>query len=279
MTDHYAVVGNPIHHSKSPLIHRAFAEQTAENIDYAAIEIPLDALEQSLKQLRDVTKLKGLNVTVPFKEQVWGLANHKSARAERAGAVNTVAFNNNGEMYGDNTDGVGLCRDLTLNHQIELAGKRILLLGAGGASRGVIAPLLDYQPSQLFIANRTAQKASHLAALFADLGPVSGGGFEQIDDAAFDIVINATAASLQGVSLPLSPNVLHSKTCCYDMMYADSDTAFIQWAKHHGAAKSFDGLGMLVEQAAEAFFVWRQVRVETQPVIIQLRSSTNPDHN
>ena len=181
MTDKYAVIGNPIHHSKSPLIHASFARQTGEDIEYTAIEVQLDGLHNSLQQLRDVLKLKGINVTVPFKEQVWEITQQKSARAELAGAVNTVVFNSDGSLFGDNTDGIGLCRDLAVNHQVELTGKRILLLGAGGASRGVIAPLLEYKPLAIFIANRTASKSIHLAELFAHLGNVHGGGFDDID--------------------------------------------------------------------------------------------------
>lgn len=270
MTDKYAVIGNPIHHSKSPLIHAEFAKQTGENIEYTAIEVPLDGLQSSLQQLRDVLKLKGFNVTVPFKEQIWAMSNQKSARAELAGAVNTVVFNDDGTLFGDNTDGVGLCRDLTVNHQVELADKRILLLGAGGASRGVIAPLLEYQPANLFIANRTAEKASQLAELFVQLGNIRGGGFDDIEG-EFDVVINATAASLQGEVPPLPDNVLTNNACCYDMMYSDSDTAFIQWAKAHSATKTIDGLGMLVEQAAEAFYIWRGVHPQTTTVLSLLR--------
>ena len=273
MTDKYAVIGNPIRHSKSPLIHAEFARQTGENIEYTAIEVPLDGLQDSLQQLRDVLKLKGVNVTVPFKEQVWKICDQKSARAELAGAVNTVVVNNDGTLFGDNTDGVGLCRDLTVNHQVELTGKRILLLGAGGASRGVIAPLLEHQPANLFIANRTKEKASHLAALFVELGNVHGGGFDQIDG-EFDVLINATAASLQGEVPPLPDAVLANGACCYDMMYSDTDTAFIQWAKAHNAAKTIDGLGMLVEQAAEAFFIWRGVHPQTTAVISMLRDKS-----
>jgi shikimate dehydrogenase len=241
MTDKYAVIGNPIHHSKSPLIHAEFARQTGENIEYTAIEVPLDELQSSLCQLRDVLKLKGVNVTVPFKEQVWAITNQKSARAQLAGAVNTVVFNSDGSLFGDNTDGVGLCR--------------------------------EYHPANLFIANRTVEKASHLAELFAEQGNVHGGGFDQIDG-EFDVVINATAASLQGEVPPLPDSVLASGACCYDMMYSDNDTAFIQWAKVHNAAKTIDGLGMLVEQAAEAFFIWRDVRPQTTAVISMLRDKS-----
>jgi|TARA_R100001369_G_scaffold24564_1_gene45040 shikimate dehydrogenase len=273
MTDKYAVIGNPIHHSKSPLIHAAFARQTGEDIEYTAIEVQLDGLHNSLQQLRDVLKLKGINVTVPFKEQVWEITQQKSARAELAGAVNTVVFNSDGSLFGDNTDGIGLCRDLAVNHQVELTGKRILLLGAGGASRGVIAPLLEYKPLAIFIANRTASKSIHLAELFAHLGNVHGGGFDDIDG-EFDVVINATAASLQGEVPPLPDTVLASGACCYDMMYSEADTAFIKWAKTHNAAKTIDGMGMLVEQAAEAFYIWRGVRPQTASVISLLQKKS-----
>jgi shikimate dehydrogenase len=274
MTDKYAVIGNPISHSKSPLIHSEFAKQTEQDLEYTAIEVPQDALESSLSQLRDILKLKGINITVPFKEQAWQLVENQSNRAKRAGAINTLVFNDDGSMYGDNTDGVGLCRDLTDNNSIELRGKRILLLGAGGAARGVIEPLLSYDPLELFVANRTASKAHALADLFSDLGHIRGGGFEDIKP-PYDVVINATAASLQGEVPPLPDNLFADNAACYDMMYIDSDTAFISWAKQHAAAKTIDGLGMLVEQAAEAFRLWRGVMPDTQSVMALIRSQQN----
>ncbi len=274
MTDKYAVIGNPISHSKSPLIHSEFAKQTEQDLEYTAIEVPQDALESSLSQLRDILKLKGINITVPFKEQAWQLVENQSNRAKRAGAINTLVFNDDGSMYGDNTDGVGLCRDLTDNNSIELRSKRILLLGAGGAARGVIEPLLSYDPLELFVANRTASKAHALADLFSDLGHIRGGGFEDIKP-PYDVVINATAASLQGEVPPLPDNLLADNAACYDMMYSDSDTAFISWAKQHAAAKTIDGLGMLVEQAAEAFRLWRGVIPDTQSVMALIRSQQN----
>jgi len=274
MTDKYAVIGNPISHSKSPLIHSEFAKQTEQDLEYTAIEVPQDALESSLSQLRDILKLKGINITVPFKEQAWQLVENQSNRAKRAGAINTLVFNDDGSMYGDNTDGVGLCRDLTDNNSIELRGKRILLLGAGGAARGVIEPLLSYDPLELFVANRTASKAHALADLFSDLGHIRGGGFEDIKP-PYDVVINATAASLQGEVPPLPDNLLADNAACYDMMYSDSDTAFIAWAKQHAAAKTIDGLGMLVEQAAEAFRLWRGVMPDTRSVMALIRSQQN----
>lgn len=271
MTDKYAVIGHPIHHSKSPRIHTEFARQTGENIEYTAIDVPVEDLQSSLQQLRDVLKLKGINVTVPFKEQVWNICRKCSDRAEHAGAVNTVIFQDDGTLYGDNTDGIGLCRDLTENHHITLKGKRILLLGAGGASRGVIGPLLDYQPAYLFIANRTAEKARQLAEIFSNYGAIEGGGWNDMQG-QFDVIINATSASLHGEVPPLADNILNDNTCCYDMMYGDTDTAFLQWAKTRHTAKTIDGLGMLIEQAAEAFFIWRGIRPETASVMRMLRN-------
>lgn len=270
MTDKYAVIGHPISHSKSPLIHKEFARQTEQDLEYSAIEVPVEELESSLSQLRDILKLKGINITVPFKEQAWQLVQNQSTRAKRAGAINTLVFNDDGSMFGDNTDGVGLCRDLTVNNGIELRGKRILLLGAGGAARGVIEPLLSYDPVELFVANRTASKAHALADLFSDLGHIRGGGFEDIKP-QFDVVINATAASLQGEVPPLPDDLLSDNAACYDMMYSDSDTAFISWARQHGAAQAIDGLGMLIEQAAEAFRIWRGVKPDTRSVIELIR--------
>jgi shikimate dehydrogenase len=269
MTDHYAVIGNPINHSKSPLIHTEFAKQTGQDLDYITRKIPLDDLTDGLKQLQ-AEGFKGINITVPFKEQAWQQVSDKSAHAQRAGAINTIIFNDDGTLRGDNTDGMGLCRDLINNHQIELKGKRLLLLGAGGAARGVIEPLLQYQPSSLFIANRTASKATDLCTLFADFSNVQGGGYDAISG-SFDVIINATAASLNGEVPPLPDKVLSPNGICYDMMYSDSDTAFITWAKQHGATKAIDGLGMLVEQAAISFRLWRGVQPDTQSVIMLIR--------
>lgn len=270
MTDHYAVIGNPISHSKSPLIHTAFAQQTGQDLDYVAREIPLDNLEAGLKQLQ-AEGFKGINITVPFKEIAWQLVNNKSAHADRAGAINTLVFNDDGSYFGDNTDGIGLCRDLTENNQVELNGKRLLLLGAGGAARGVIEPLLSYAPAELVIANRTASKAHDLATLFNQFGNVHGLGFDQLNG-TFDVVINATSASLHGEVPPLPDTLFNDNACCYDMMYSNTDTAFITWAKQHGAAKTIDGLGMLVEQAAEAFRIWRGVKPDTLTVMNTIRT-------
>ncbi|MHB1051602.1 MAG: shikimate dehydrogenase [Thiobacillus sp.] len=264
MTDRYAVFGHPIAHSKSPQIHAAFARQTGEDVVYEAILAPLDGFADSVAQLI-ATGGRGANVTVPFKEEAFKLATRLSPRAQRAGAVNTLVFDVEG-IAGDNTDGAGLVADLTRNLNRSLAGKRILLLGAGGAARGVIEPLLEQRPAALVIANRTLSRAQELAELFGH--GTTACSFE-VADAPFDIVINATAASLAGELPPLSPRIFTDNTLAYDMMYG-RDTPFLSFARTHGATAS-DGLGMLVEQAAEAFYVWRGVRPETAAVIAALR--------
>ena len=272
MTDRYAVFGHPIAHSKSPQIHAAFARQTGQDMTYSAILAPLDGFAASVARFI-ATGGRGANVTVPFKEEAFKLASRLSPRAERAGAVNTLSFNADG-ILGDNTDGAGLVADLTRNLHCALAGKRIMLLGAGGAARGVIEPLLDQQPAALVIANRTVSRAQELAELFGhgmnDRG-VSACGFDALD-APFDLVVNATAASLAGELPPLSPRVFSANTLAYDMMYG-RDTPFLCFARAQGAATA-DGLGMLVEQAAEAFYLWRSVRPDTAPVIASLRQDS-----
>lgn len=268
--DDYAVMGNPIAHSKSPRIHSLFAEQTDQGVNYTAIQVDSGGFKQAVGNFA-VNGGKGLNITVPFKQEAWQLVDQRSERAERAGAVNTITFRS-GKLLGENTDGVGLVNDLMVNHQVILKNKRILLMGAGGAARGVLAPLLAEQPATLVIVNRTATKAIELAELFADLGTVSGCGYENlVDHAPFDLVINATAASLQGELPPLPDALLTEEACCYDMMYGAEPTTFMQWAREHDAAKILDGLGMLVEQAAESFFIWRGVRPNTHVVIELLR--------
>ena len=264
MTDRYAVFGHPIAHSKSPQIHAAFARQTGEDVVYEARLAPLDGFADSVAQFIAAGG-RGANVTVPFKEEAFKLANRLSPRAQRAGAVNTLVFDVEG-IAGDNTDGAGLVADLTRNLNRSLAGKRILLLGAGGAARGVIEPLLEQQPAALVIANRTLSRAQELAELFGH--GITACSFDAAD-APFDIVINATAASLAGELPPLSSRIFTPNTLAYDMMYG-RDTPFLSFARTHGAATA-DGLGMLVEQAAEAFYVWRGVRPDTAPVIAALR--------
>jgi shikimate dehydrogenase len=270
MTDRYAVMGNPIAHSKSPRIHTLFAAQFRHDIEYRAILVEPGLFAQAVADFQSEGG-KGLNVTVPFKEEAWALAATRSARAQRAGAVNTLLLEPSGSHFGDNTDGVGLVRDLKSNQGCELASRRILLLGAGGAARGVIEPLLDEKPALLLIANRTASKAVELARAFLEGGRVEGCGLDELAVQSFDVIINATAAGLRGEVPALPPGVVRAHSWCYDMMYADEPTAFVRWAREAGAAMAVDGLGMLVEQAAEAFFLWRGVRPATEPVIQALR--------
>lgn len=270
--DRYAVMGNPIVHSRSPRIHSLFALQTQQRMEYTAIQVDVGGFVQAVGNF-NASGGKGLNVTVPFKQEAFALMDTCTARAQRAGAVNTIKFEKK-ILFGDNTDGVGLVRDLMVNHQIDLQGKTILLMGAGGAARGVLAPLLEQQPAVIVIANRTPDKAVELAQRFIDLGEVRGTGYEQLADQQFDLIINATAASLQGEMPALPETVLAKQACCYDMMYGKV-TPFMQWASIHAAAQVIDGLGMLVEQAAESFYLWRGVRPATQPVITQLRREIN----
>ncbi len=269
--DRYAVMGNPIGHSKSPQIHRQFAEQTGQNISYEALLVELDGFIAAVDKFQNEAG-KGLNITVPFKQEAWALVNDRSERAELAGAVNTIVFREDGSRYADTTDGIGLVRDITVNNQIELKGKCILVLGAGGAVRGVLQPLLEEDTQFVIIANRTADKAVGLAKQFNDFGDVFGCGFDVLPGQQFDVVINGTAASLEGKVPPLPDDLLAPNASCYDMMYSAEPTAFQRWANEHGASQSLDGLGMLVEQAAESFALWRGVRPETQAVIAKLRA-------
>lgn len=269
----YAVVGHPISHSKSPKIHSQFARQTDQPVEYTAIQAPLDGFVATVSQFF-AGGGKGLNVTVPFKEQAWELADRRAARAEKAGAANTLYLDGAGQLVADNTDGHGLVRDLRVNHGVQLKGARILVLGAGGAVRGVLSPILEQQPASLTIANRTEGKAEALATLFADeagAARLSACGFDEPDQ-SFDLIINGTSASLQGDLPPLCASVITATTVVYDMMYSAQTTPFNQWALDNGATQVFDGLGMLVEQAAESFWVWRGVRPETANVIDAMRN-------
>jgi len=271
MSDLYAVFGNPIGHSRSPAIHTAFAAATGEDVVYQARLAPIDGFAASVAEFVAAGG-KGANVTVPFKEEAFRLCSRLSERAARACAVNTLDFRAGG-IFGDNTDGAGLVRDIAHNLGFALAGKRILLLGAGGAARGVIAPLLGEQPAALQIANRSADKAQALAASFADVQPgaVSGGSFGELAGREFDVLINATSASLSGSALPLPAGLFAAGSLAYDMMYGKGETPFLQQARTQGAGRLADGLGMLVEQAAEAFFVWRGVRPQTAALLAELR--------
>lgn len=272
MTDRYAVFGNPIKHSKSPLIHTAFARQTQQDLEYRSVLVPEDGFSQAVDNfLSPEGDGKGLNITVPFKVEAWQKAECHSDRAKLAGAVNTLYRNAAGQLCGDNTDGLGLVADITRNNGGEIHGKDLLILGAGGAVRGVLEPILALKPARLVIANRTVARAEELAELFGDLGTIEACSFEQLNGQQFDLVINGTAASLQGEVPPLPDNLLRQGAWCYDMMYGADVTAFNRWAQAHGAEKILDGLGMLVEQAAESFTIWRGVRPDTSELIQELR--------
>lgn len=268
MTSHYAVFGNPIAHSRSPLIQAEFARQTGQDLEYRAILAPLDDFPGAVDAFRSAGG-EGANVTVPFKEAAFQLAARLTPRAKAAGAVNTLKFEN-GQILGDNTDGAGLVRDLTANLKLTLAGKRVLLMGAGGAARGVIGPLLAEQPAALVLANRTVEKAQQLADRFD--GRIRASSYEALAGQTFDFVINATAASLKGELPPLPENLFNPGALAYDMMYG-SETPFMAWARAHGAKIVADGLGMLVEQAAESFYLWRGIRPDTAPVIRKLKAA------
>lgn len=276
--DKYAVIGNPIEHSKSPQIHQLFAQQAGEEIMYEALLSPVDEFKETVEAFRNGGG-KGLNVTVPFKQEAYDLvsepANEMSDYAKYAGAVNTLVFREDGSIYGTNTDGIGIVRDLVENHESTITGKRVLILGAGGAVRGVLQPLLQQQPSQVFIANRTPERATELAS---DMQPLredcelAGGGFPDIEG-QYDLIINGTAASLQGIMPPIPESCLAAGVHCYDMMYAGRPTAFEFWCEDNGAAKVMNGLGMLVEQAAESFSIWRGKMPATQPVLEAMQLS------
>ena len=271
--DLYAVVGNPISHSKSPRIHSLFASETGEPVEYTAIQAPLDDFAGTVRQFFERGG-KGLNVTVPFKEDAWKLADRRTERAENAGAANTLYLDDEGRLTADNTDGCGIVRDLVVNHGVVLGQARILVLGAGGAVRGVLGPILAEHPAAITIANRTVAKADALVKLFKPVAgetALSACGFEQPRE-PFDVIINGTSASLQGDLPPLSPEVLGEQTVVSDMRYSLQTTTFNQWALEQGAQIVHDGLGMLVEQAAESFRIWRGISPATRPVIEELRN-------
>ena len=268
--DNYAVMGNPVAHSKSPLIHQAFALQTSQSIRYQAILVPLDGFTNAVHAFCAAGG-KGLNITVPFKEEAWRLAVRRTPRAELAGAVNTLRFSLSGEIEGDNTDGTGLLRDLERN-DVGLNDRRILILGAGGAVRGVIGPLMEKHPARLVIANRTISRAETLRSQFNQFKQLSICPLTDLATfSSFDLIINATSSGLHGELPPLPASLIGPQTCCYDMVYGDVEPVFVRWAKQQKAQLALDGLGMLVEQAAESFYVWRGVRPATTPVIRMLR--------
>jgi shikimate dehydrogenase len=269
MTDLYGVIGNPIEHSRSPQIHAAFASQTGQDMRYERILGDLERFEADVEAFIGAGGC-GLNVTVPFKERAFRLVGESSPRAQAAGAVNTLVVRDTG-LFGDNTDGVGLVRDLGCNHLFGFKGARILLLGAGGAARGVLRPLLQEGPARLVLANRTASKARELAAAASGFGQVTGCGLDELRGLRFDLIINATAAGLEARVPAIPDDCLAEGGWTYDMLYGEEPTPFVEWGQAHGAACALDGLGMLVEQAAESFRLWRGVQPDTSAVIKSLR--------
>ena len=264
--DQYGVVGHPVAHSWSPFIHGMFAKATAQNLVYRLFDIsPHDFRREALRMLTG--GVRGLNITLPHKQAAAELVNELTPRAERAQAVNTIAFFKDTLLLGDNTDGLGLTADLERNLNITLTGKRILILGAGGAVRGVLGPLLERELQSLIIANRTPDRARKLAAEFSDLGTISGCGFGDLKGPPYDLIINATSASLQGEMPEMPVGLVGEETICYDMAYGRGHTPFTLWAKSLHAARTTKGWGMLVEQAAESFLLWRGIRPDTQPVL------------
>jgi len=269
MTDRYAVVGNPVAHSRSPAIHAEFARQTGQDIAYTRLLAPLDGFAQTVRRFR-AGGGSGLNVTLPFKGEAFRLATEPTKRARSAEAVNTLRFEGE-RVLGDNTDGAGLVCDILGNLEFSLAGKRVLLVGAGGAASGVIQALLGASIAALVLANRTVERARELAKRFG--GAVEPCGLDALDDAPFDVIVNATSASLSGEAPPLAPGVFGPGCLAYDMVYGKGETPFLAAARAAGAAQLADGLGMLVEQAAESFAVWRGVRPDTAPVLAMLRGT------
>ena len=270
--DRYGVMGYPVSHSRSPVIHRLFAAQTGQELRYELLQVAPDKLETAVRQFQR-TGGKGLNITVPHKSAVVKLCDHLSERAATAGAVNTLSFRD-GEIHGDNTDGIGLLRDLAINHGLSVEGSQILILGAGGATRGIVGPLLEMQPAILRIANRTIDKAENIVEDFSHVGAVSACRFDLVPvTEIYDLVINATSAGFKGETPPYPAEAVSSDTFCYDLSYGLTPTPFCEWAREQGASKSVMGWGMLVEQAAESFHVWRGIRPDTAPVLKQMKVS------
>ena len=269
--DKYAVFGHPIKHSKSPQIHTAFADQTQQELVYRSHQVELGRFAETAESFF-ANGGKGLNITVPFKLDAYEFADELSDRARMAGAVNTLALQADGSIYGDNTDGVGLVRDICDNLSWEITDKRVLLLGAGGAVRGVLEPIIRRKPAHLLIANRTVEKAQKLANDFSQIGPVSACSFDALSGNQFDLIINGTSASLAGELPPLPNEALTDEGCCYDMMYSAEPTPFMRWGAQNAAWAVSDGLGMLVEQAAESFCIWRSIRPKTRAVIEMIRA-------
>jgi len=274
--DRYAVMGNPIEHSLSPRIHLAFANETNQRLSYEAVLVKTGEFQQGVS-LFFAEGGKGLNVTVPFKQEAWALAEELSPHAELAHAVNTLLKNEKGTLQGHNTDGLGLIRDIKSNNNGSLKGKKILVVGAGGAARGILLPLLNEAPESICVVNRTQSKAQELAELFSKYGNIRACGFEKLGidspNKKVDWIINASSSSLRGELPPIPKDILNDGAACYDLMYGPKETVFCQWARQAGAKKVMDGLGMLVEQAAESFYLWRGIRPTTDKVILNLKKN------
>ncbi len=268
MTDTYAVIGNPITHSKSPLIHAEFSKQTGQDICYKTILAPLNGFVTATEVFRQNSG-KGMNVTVPFKVEAYKISNQLTEQAIAAQAVNTLVFDND-KIYGDNTDGTGLIRDIVDNLGFAITAKRVLLCGAGGAARGIMLPLLKQEPRMLVISNRTVQKAHGLRQQFSSYKNIVSSNYAEIYGKEFDLIINATSASLIGKALSLPLGIFSTESLAYDIMYGNRNTPFLQFARQEGATHLSDGIGMLVEQAAESFFIWRGMRPKTKPLIEML---------
>jgi shikimate dehydrogenase len=267
--DRYGVMGYPVSHSRSPVIHRLFALQTGQNLQYELLQVTPEKLETAVQQFQR-TGGKGLNITVPHKRAVTRLVDHISERARTAGAINTLSFVD-GDIHGDNTDGIGLLRDLVVNLGVNLDGANILILGAGGATQGIVGPLLEMEPAGLCIANRTLDRAQEVVNRFKPMGPVSACRFNAVPvTRPYDVIINATSAGVKGEMPPYPVAAISDNTFCYDLSYGLTPTPFSVWAREHGAAKSVMGWGMLVEQAAESFHIWRRVMPDTAPVLKQM---------
>ena len=273
--DRYAVIGHPIKHSKSPWIHTQFAQICNQSIEYGFLESEpnSEAFKETIRQFV-ASGGKGVNVTMPFKEVAWQMADQLSDRAMLAEAVNTLTFSEDGMVTGDTTDGVGLVTDLSQNMLLDIKDKKVLILGAGGAVKGVLQPLLAKRPKAIHIVNRTVERAQDLAETFNRFGIISGGSYQDLPSlGSFDIIINATPANFSGELPPISPDIFSDEALAYDMSYAAEPTLFEVWAGKNGAAKVSNGLGMLVEQAAESFYIWRATRPSTEQVLSDLRNS------
>ena len=270
MSDSYGVVGHPVAHSWSPFIHGLFARETGQSMTYRLYDFAPEQFEARVREFF-AQGGRGLNITLPHKITAVDIASDLTTRAAHSGAVNTLAMQKDGTILGDNTDGAGLVRDLCDNLGLVIIRRRILIVGAGGAARGVIAPLLALEPGEIVIANRTPERAENLAKAFAKLGAVQGVGIRYIGGGPFDLVINATSASLTNELPPMTDAIIGPETVCYDMAYGKTDTPFVQWSLKNGCARAVQGWGMLVEQAAESFRVWRGIKPATGSVLTALK--------